>query len=215
MTYLDMVNNVLRRLRERTVSTTTVNDYSVLISILVNDAKREVENNWQWSALRTDIDVTTSQGTTIYEMNDTLNRVTVLDVFDDTNDRELRQKDSKWIRHKLATTGNQQGKPLYYCYSGTSADGDTRIQFYPEPDGAYDITVRAVVREDDLSSDADVTLLPSQPILMLAYAKAVEERGEDAGVSASSAYALAYKSLSDHVTLDAERHIDELIWKEV
>ena len=42
MTYLELVNNVLRRLREREVPTVTANTYSKLIAVLVNDAKREV-----------------------------------------------------------------------------------------------------------------------------------------------------------------------------
>ncbi len=45
-TYLSMVNDVLTRLRESTVSSVTQNDYSSLIGSLVNDAKREVEDAW-------------------------------------------------------------------------------------------------------------------------------------------------------------------------
>jgi hypothetical protein len=215
MTYLEMVNNVLRRLRERTASTVALNDYTQLIGILVNDAKREVENSWDWSGLRSNIDVTTVQGTSVYELNDTLNRITVLDVWNDDDDQELTVKPEKWIRNKIKTAGDQQDKPLYYSFSTTSSDGDTQLTVYPEPDGVYNLDVQAVIREDDLSENSDVTLMPTQPILMLAYAKAIEERGEDAGVNSSVAYAMAYKSLSDHIALDANRRPDELIWSEV
>ena len=60
MTYLEMVNNILKRLRERQVSSVNENTYSALIGVLINDAKREVENAWDWSALRTSFAATTS-----------------------------------------------------------------------------------------------------------------------------------------------------------
>lgn len=51
MTYLEIVNKVLRRLREPTVTTVTENSYSALVGEFVNDAKRFVEDSWQWRAL--------------------------------------------------------------------------------------------------------------------------------------------------------------------
>jgi len=39
MTYLEVVNNILKRLRERTVATVNESTYSSLIAVLVNDAK--------------------------------------------------------------------------------------------------------------------------------------------------------------------------------
>jgi hypothetical protein len=51
MTYLELVNKVLTRLREDTVTTVDYNDYSTLIGEFVNDAKKEVESAWLWSCL--------------------------------------------------------------------------------------------------------------------------------------------------------------------
>ena len=53
MTYLNLVNNVLRRLREDEVSSVTDNTYSKMVGDFVNDAKKMVEDAWDWSALRT------------------------------------------------------------------------------------------------------------------------------------------------------------------
>ena len=47
-TYLDVVNNVLRRLREPTVQSVDDTPYSSMIGVLVNDAKREVEDATEW-----------------------------------------------------------------------------------------------------------------------------------------------------------------------
>ena len=46
MTYLNLVNNVLRRLRETEVSTVAANSYSKLVGDLINDAKDLVEQGW-------------------------------------------------------------------------------------------------------------------------------------------------------------------------
>ena len=53
MTYLNLVNGVLRRLREPEVTNVTSNSYTKLVADLVNDAKEIVQNAWDWSALRT------------------------------------------------------------------------------------------------------------------------------------------------------------------
>jgi predicted N-acetyltransferase YhbS len=56
MTYLELVNKVLRRLRESEVSTVqgvgNANQYARLIGDFINEAKSQVEVAWDWSALR-------------------------------------------------------------------------------------------------------------------------------------------------------------------
>jgi hypothetical protein len=44
MTYLELVNDVLVRLRETTVSSVSETSYSSLIGKFVNDAKRQIED---------------------------------------------------------------------------------------------------------------------------------------------------------------------------
>ena len=68
MTYIDLINNVLRRLREDTVDTANGTDYSALIGDLVNDAKKIVENSFDWTALRDSITLTTTRGTSEYSL---------------------------------------------------------------------------------------------------------------------------------------------------
>ena len=61
MNYLDLVNNVLRRLRETEVTSVQSNAYSKLIGDLVNDAKNLVESSWDWSMQRKVISTTFKQ----------------------------------------------------------------------------------------------------------------------------------------------------------
>lgn len=215
MTYIDMVNNILKRLRERTVSSVSENAYSTLIGILVNDAMREVENAWNWSQSRSTITVATVASTDSYELDATGYRSVVLDVWDDTSDNWVKPRESAWIRKQLDSSDSPEGQPIYYSYTDDSADGDQQIQVYPTPDGVYSLKVRTMLRSTELSGDADTTYLPSQPILLLAYAKAIEERGEDGGVAASSAYMTAKGSLADAISFDATRFPEDTIWREV
>ena len=68
-TYLDLVNDVLVRLREAQVSSVSQNGYSSLVGALVNDAKREVEDAWNWDVLRDTVSFTTQQGTFNYNID--------------------------------------------------------------------------------------------------------------------------------------------------
>jgi hypothetical protein len=54
MTYLELVNKVLTRLRENIIDISQFNSdpYYRVIAALVNDAKDTVEEAWQWSGLR-------------------------------------------------------------------------------------------------------------------------------------------------------------------
>jgi hypothetical protein len=65
-----------------------------------------------------------------------------------------------------------------------------------------------------MTSDATVFSVPTKPIELLAYALAVEERGEDGGASPVSAFARAQNSLQDAIALDALKHSDETIFYE-
>ena len=64
MTYLQLVQSVLRRLREDdTITSVSDNSYSKLIGEFVNDAKRIVEDSWDWSSLRTTFTINTVANT--------------------------------------------------------------------------------------------------------------------------------------------------------
>lgn len=213
MTYLQLVNNVLKRLREREVATVDETAYSSLIGILVNDAKREIEDSWDWSALRQSLTVVTSADTFSYELNGTGNRMTTLDVINDTSNMVMEYKPAHWMNKAFLTVDNvEKGDPVYYSFNSVSTDGDTQIDVYPIPDKAYTIRFNAVVRTADLSDGADSTDLPAHVIQALAYAKAIEERGEDGGQSTASAYSTANRMLNDAIALDAHKHPEELIW---
>jgi hypothetical protein len=68
-TYLQLVNDVLVRLREAPVATVSQTSYSNLVGALINDAKREVEDAWQWSSLLDYLQFSTVAGQSTYDTN--------------------------------------------------------------------------------------------------------------------------------------------------
>lgn len=71
-TQLTIVNNVLRRLREDTVSSVADNAYAQLIAMFVNDGIREVTLAYDWRALDHTIDVDLVDGTFEYDLSATV-----------------------------------------------------------------------------------------------------------------------------------------------
>lgn len=219
MTYLELVNAVMRRLRESEVSTVqgtgNSNSYARLIGDFVNESKAQVESAWDWSALRTTLTLTTTSGVFNYELNGTRNNFKVLDVWNDSDDIEMLYKDANWFNREFLTATPQTGTPMFYNFNGVSADGDTQVDLYPIPDATYSLRFNVTQRNLALSDDADTIVLPTRPIILLATAMAIEERGEDGGQQSMNAYAAAQSALADEIAMDAARHPEDTIWYSV
>jgi len=215
MTYLELVNGVLRRLRENSVSTVSQNDYSALIGDMVNDAKRTVEDAWDWSALRSTLTATTSANVFNYVLTGSANRIKLIDVVNEQSNNFLTYKDSHWMTNAYLNQEAPAGSPRYFSFNGVDANGDTQVDLYPPPDGVYDIRFNCILRQGDLSNDSDVLLVPHMPVLHLALAMAARERGETGGRSADELMAFAQNYLSDAVALDAYKHPEETVYMAV
>ena len=219
MTYIELVNAVLRRLRESEVTTVqgagNSNAYARLIGDFVNEAKSQVESAWDWSALRTTLTLTTTSGVFNYELNNTRNSFKVLDVWNDSDDIEMLYKDANWFNREFLTATPQTGTPMFYNFNGVSADGDTQVDLYPIPDESYSLRFNVTQRNLSLSADSDTVVIPTRPIILLATAMAIEERGEDGGQQSVNAYASAKSALADEIAMDAARHPEDTIWYSV
>lgn len=212
MTYLELVNNILLRLREREVTSVNNNAYSKLIGVFINEAKTEIENVWNWSALRETLTLTTESGVFAYELNGTQNNFSVMDVVNQNGDFFMEYRTQHDFNQFYLNQNPETGNPRYYNFNGVSADRDTMVDLYPKPDAVYTIFFNIIQRTTNMTENSDTLKIPDQPVLNLAYAKAIEERGEDGGISASSAYATAQRILNDAVAQDAARHSEEVVW---
>jgi len=216
MTYLELVNAVLRKLREEPAATVNETDYTALIGAFVNDAKRLVEDSWDWSALRTTQEFLTTAGTDTYALTGFGTRSEIFQVFDETNKMELKKISIKEARKRNMLTDDQQGNITHYAMAGTSATGDVQIKLFPVPEqNSCTISVYGIKRPDDLVNDGDSVYVAPHVIVDWAYSFATIERGETGGRNGAEQAVFAKDSLSSAIALDARYHDEELNWEVV
>ena len=206
MTYLELVNDVLIRLREPTVATVTATPYSTLIGKFVNDAKRQIEDAFAWNVLGTTITVTTSNGTYSYALTGSGQKFQVLDVLNTTSNLRMKNIDFASMNRNQNFSTPVNGIPAYYAFDGVDGSYDTKVTLYPRPDGVYSIPFSLTVPQATLSSDSTVVAVPDVLVVQNAYARALVERGEDGGLSSSEAYSLYKAMLSDYIALEGTRY---------
>lgn len=209
MTYLQLVNSVLRRLRETEVSSVSDNAYSKLIGDFVNDAKRVVEDSYNWNALYDTLSATTSADVFNYVLVGSGQRFRVIDVLNDTSNWFLQEKPTQWFDQQFLLTTPQKGSPSNYNFNGVDSNGDTQVDLFPIPDGVYDIRFNIVKPQVELSNNADNLQVPHEPVIFLAYAKALAERGEDGGMASGEAAQMYRQSLADAIALESGRYGEE------
>ena len=206
MTYLELVNDVLIRLREPTVTTVVLNSYSTLIGKFVNDAKRQIEDAFAWNVLGTTITVTTTASTASYSLTGAGQKFQVMDVINTTSNVGLINISFVDMNRKLNFTPLVNSIPTEFAFDGVDGSYDTKVNLYPIPDGVYTIKFALTVPQATLASDATVVLVPDVLVVQNAYARALIERGEDGGMNSSEAYILYKAMLSDYIALEGTRY---------
>lgn len=212
MTYLELINGVLRRLRETTVSTADENTYSSLIGELVNDAKKQVQNSHEWTALRSVITFPTVVSTTTYTLTGAKQDSILKQAMNDTTNQYLHERNLKYFNDNVQLSTGADGSPTDFMISGTNSSGELQVRVYPTPDKIETLRFDMIVPQADLSSDATELTIPSNPVLQLAFGMALRERGETGGMSAAEQFAIANDALNDAIALDANRYRDELYY---
>ena len=210
MTYLEIVNKVLRRLREPTVASVSENSYSALIGELVNVAKREIEDSWNWAALRTTLTATTAPDLFNYVLRGAGTRFRVLEIINDTDNFYMQPRDGKWFESNLLMVPVTKGSPLYYNFNGVTTYGDTQVDVFPVPNGVYTLRFNVVMPQDDLTTDAEVVQIPYTLLIEATLARAIAERGEDGG---NQDQEMRYRNmLADLIAIENGQRVEETTW---
>lgn len=208
MTYLELVNDVLVRLREPVVTTVSETTYSALIGKFVNDAKRQIEDAFAWNVLGQTLTVTTASGTASYSLTGAGQKFQVTNVLNTTSNITMRNISTADMNRKQNFTPTVNTVPTEFAFDGVDGSYDTKVTVYPTPDGVYTLKFFMTIPQATLSSDNTVVLVPDVLIVQNAYARALVERGEDGGLSSSEAYALYRSMLSDYIALEGTRFPD-------
>ena len=208
MTYLELVNDVLIRLRESSVTTVGETTYSSLIGKFVNDAKRQIEDSFNWNVLSTTVTITTVANTSSYSMTGAGQKFQVNDAINTTSDVGLQNISFVRMNRNLNFATPATGVPAEFAFNGVDGSGDTKVDLYAIPDGVYTILFDLAVPQAALSSDATSVKVLDYLVTQSAYARALIERGEDGGTASSEAYALFRGMLSDAIALESTRYVE-------
>jgi len=211
-TYLELTNSVLRRLREPEATSVNDNEYVKLISTYINDAKRQVEDAYNWNSLSETVTASASNDIFRYSLSESGQRFRVIDVINDTENCFMKNASTSYMNELFLIQPIAKGAPRYYNFNGVDLDGDTMVDVYPVPDKAYVLRFNMIRPQPELVNNADEILVPHEPVIMGAYARAIAERGEDAGLQGNEAYALYLQSLSDAIALESGRYVEEGEW---
>lgn len=231
MTYKELVNNVLTRLREDTVASVSETDYSRLVGAFVNDAKRVVEDAWPWRSLRRTVEVPITGGSsTTYDLEDyttvedsaylnsraslfyepeTSRPVMGITTAGKERDICLQTFSDQYITNVSAQNANSQS-PLYaikLTVNPNPVAGRTDMRIQPVPNIPKDTeTLRIVVvnPKNDLTSDGEQLTVPEMPVLQLAYLYCLYERGEELGELLSLTSMKAEAALGDAISRDSQ-----------
>ena len=210
MTYRELINEVLVRLREETISSdwsgaindsSTINDYQKVIGSLVNDAKRSIESYHDWLVLRETVNVSTVASTKNYNLSSG-QEFKVLDVVNNSTGNQLAQVTRTYLNSIMYPT-DPTGEPNYYGFNGSDTSNNLKVDLSPIPTEAQTISFDIVKYQDTLTSATTAVKIPHQPIILGAYARAIAERGEDGGTQSSIAAQEAASSLAQAVMMDS------------
>jgi hypothetical protein len=217
MTYLQLVNAVLRRLREGEVTTvqgsSNTNAYARLVGDFVNEAKAAVEAAWIWDRLSNQIQVNTVASTDSYIVSGTTHRYNIDKVLLPSENVTLQRRPLQWIDDQKLLSTVSNAVPYFYAYDGVDLSTNSiKIRLFPTPDAVYQLQVFGNAKQTELSADADKIYVPDRPVILLATAMAIEERGENGGQPSIYAFQVAQNALADEIALDAAKNPELTTW---
>ena len=155
MTYLEVVNSVLARLREDTVATLAGSDDVVveLVKEFVKDAVRTVEDAHTWNALSAEWTEVVPADQATFALTSS-NRSPIIDYIYSSEGSKLKQARREDVRRRTLV-GSQSGTPQYFCTDGVAANGDTRITVWPAPKSSTTFHAYGFQRTAELVNDND------------------------------------------------------------
>lgn len=210
MTYLQLINRVLRKLREGQISSIS-SEKALFYGQLVNETKTDLENAGPWFALRTwltgsltpsspDLDLTASTDEYSYLMYE---GVECPMAFITTADKERRLGVLSWSEmdswHTLQPDADE-GQPTHVAFRNNGTG--LVAKFFPTPDLAYTYRFEMVVNQAELSDASDVISIPATPVWREAVVRAMEERGEEFSGSLEAERGRAQEALMQAILAD-------------
>ena len=219
MTYIELINQVLIRLREDIIplnwsgninDSNNVSDYQKVVGSLINDAKRNIESYHDWLILRETKDIVTVVGTKNYNLASG-QEIKILDAINNTTGMHLNQVSRVYINSVKYPT-DDTGEPLYYAFNGSDTSNNLKIDLSPIPTAVQTISFDLVKHQDELTLATTILKIPTQPVILGAWARAIAERGEDGGTQSSLMAQEATEALKQAIMIDSANTQYESDW---
>ena len=224
-TQLNIVNDVLRRLREDTVASVSTSSYATLIAMFLNDAKEDLEDQWFWTVNETEIDttITGDSSTRDYDLTSTTDRSFLVRSLDDnipmayditTNENDqlvdIPLKELRKFRNTFAGTIPAIGRPLRFAIKPDSDGRGYTLELEQAATAArswrsYWYAPQAELALDN-TDDATEILLPERPLFLRTLYYALNERGEEMGEPGGVAESRANRAAAAAMELDTQVH---------
>jgi hypothetical protein len=210
-TYLQVVNAVLKRLREGTMADFTApTTYQQFIMDLVNSVKQEVEKAWFWHALRDTFEITTTASIINYAFTGAGAEARILNGWNESGKNEIVKGTNQFFDSIYLSGGTiPTGFVSKYITNSVDESYDLKIDVYPSPNSAQVLNFNLYVPQADLAAVGNVPKV--HPLLLIegTLAYALTERGDETAGQQTDRYA---RLLSDFVAADAGRNPEELDW---
>jgi len=204
-TQLQIVNRVLRRLREDPVTSVADSEYAQVLGEFVNDILREAQDVHQWTACRDEVSTATVASTSEYDLSASINDNSDLlwVMLDDSGMKRIPFDEARQLQ--LQNPSAATGEPFAFGIENMT------MRLYPIPDDVYTVTSKWYVPQYDLEVDGtdDNTeiKIPERPVYLGALVLALNERGEELGEPGGIAERRYNNALGDAILRDEQERI--------
>lgn len=215
LSYLQIINRVLGRLREDSVAASNTTTYSTFIGTLVNQVKAEIEDAFHWNSMRDTYSVTAVPGTTSYVLTGAGMNAAVLNGWNTTTAQELTKGTNAGFDSKFfGVTSVQTGDVTQYLPAGYSANYDVKLDIWPSPSTTNALKFNVYSPQADLSSDSTVPLVPQSVLIEEVIARAMAERGDEGASQPAPGETFIRKELlASAISREHEHDPTELDWR--
>lgn len=225
-TYLQVINEVLRELRETEVTVLTAN-YTKLIGQFVNQAREVVEDAHEWSSLYVDLTFSTVLDQQNYDLSavgttpvittsstgrfandrsriayDVAMRPLVYDITSSTAPVRLAELSRTQQYDAGIMAGQNLSRLAPTMFSFHRPNGVETLTLLNPPPASKAMKVRLWIPQTDLTATGDTVLVPWRPVALLATAFALDERGEELGIDGNKVVAQAKGALQQAIERD-------------
>lgn len=215
-TRLQIINEVLARLRESSVATSSSTTYASLVAVVLNQVKDQIERAWMWRSLRDTTTVTAVAGTSSYALTSSGQNAVIISAWNSTTGRELSRGTYRSFNERFfgATNGVQTGDVSEFSVAGFDGNLDLQIDVWPVPTRSNVLKVDLYIPQA-APDDNDAIIIPNQVLIEGMVGQLMAERGDDNGTGVQTQMAMYQSMLADAIAQDAGHDESEMAWEPV